>query len=454
MSQAGRSLNGGVGEVFVTIKFTRSLSNSNESFRVDSAGNVIAESVNTKFAVNAATFANYDSSFHVDETGSIFGTNLYLTTALIAPTFANSADTFTVSALGALKCASITNPAATFVVGTNGSLKSYGLLSTAQVVAPNFSNTVGSFSVNATGQTIVRELYISSLGGIDVGPAIKDLQDEVGLIGGQVVSLNTQVSSLNTQVTTLTATVSAIQTISIPEVVSMIDNTNNDVIALQEELETVELDYLKQVDADTWYLKIADASETYATISSLSGYLTTSAASATYATISSLSGYLTTAAASATYATISSLSSYLTTTAAASTYLTQTAALNTYLRIIDWNPLYNSLRNASLKGYMIATYHTGTSTWTIDDSWNVFNHEFDIDGGVVGRNYVLFDATSYGGAANCRLLPTIIGKDTNTGVPVFRVLELYRSGNYVSLRWETFNVGASRIRCSFYVSIV
>jgi hypothetical protein len=53
--------------------------------------------------------------------------------------------------------------------------------------------------------------------------------------------------------------------------------------------------------------------------------------SAAYATIASLSSYLTTAAAAATYATIASLSSYLTTAAAASTYETQAHATATFL---------------------------------------------------------------------------------------------------------------------------
>ena len=101
------------------------------------------------------------------------------------------------------------------------------------------------------------------------------------------------------------------------------------------------------------YLTSAIASTTYATIASLSSYLTIASASATYltqisasttyATIASLSSYLTIATASATYltlisasttyATIASLSAYLTTATASTTYLTISTASTTYATI-------------------------------------------------------------------------------------------------------------------------
>jgi hypothetical protein len=101
--------------------------------------------------------------------------------------------------------------------------------------------------------------------------------------------------------------------------------------------------YLTISSASATYLTQISASTTYATIASLSSYLTIATASATYltlisasttyATIASLSAYLTTATAASTYATISSLSSYLTTASAATTYLTITNAASTYATI-------------------------------------------------------------------------------------------------------------------------
>jgi hypothetical protein len=115
--------------------------------------------------------------------------------------------------------------------------------------------------------------------------------------------------------------------------------------------------YLTIASASATYLTQISASTTYATIASLSSYLTTAtaaatyltliSASATYATISSLSSYLTTAAAASTYATIASLSSYLTTATAASTYLTITNAASTYATIASLSSYLTSATAAS-----------------------------------------------------------------------------------------------------------
>jgi hypothetical protein len=117
--------------------------------------------------------------------------------------------------------------------------------------------------------------------------------------------------------------------------------------------------YLTIASASATYLTQISASTTYATIASLSSYLTTAtaaatyltliSASSTYATIASLSSYLTTATAASTYATIASLSSYLTTATASTTYLSITNASSTYATI------------ASLSSYL--TTATAASTY-------------------------------------------------------------------------------------------
>ena len=115
--------------------------------------------------------------------------------------------------------------------------------------------------------------------------------------------------------------------------------------------------YLTIASASATYLTQITASTTYATIASLSSYLTTAtaaatyltliSASSTYATIASLSSYLTTAAAASTYATIASLSSYLTTATAATTYLTITNAASTYATIASLSSYLTSATAAS-----------------------------------------------------------------------------------------------------------
>jgi len=122
--------------------------------------------------------------------------------------------------------------------------------------------------------------------------------------------------------------------------------------------------YLTIASASATYLTQISASTTYATIASLSSYLTTAtaaatyltliSASATYATIASLSNYLTTATAASTYATISSLGAYLTTATATSTFLTITNAASTYATISSLSSYLTTAAAAS-------TYATITS---------------------------------------------------------------------------------------------
>ena len=103
--------------------------------------------------------------------------------------------------------------------------------------------------------------------------------------------------------------------------------------------------YLTIATAAATYLTQVTASTTYATIASLSSYLTIATASATYLTlVSASSTYLTISNASSTYATIASLSSYLTTAAAASTYAT-IASLSSYLTTASASSTYAPLTN-------------------------------------------------------------------------------------------------------------
>ena len=104
--------------------------------------------------------------------------------------------------------------------------------------------------------------------------------------------------------------------------------------------------YLTIASASATYLTLISASTTYATIASLSSYLTIASAASTYATIASLSAYLTTTSAASTYATIASLSAYLTTASASSTYAT-IASLSSYLTIASASSTYLTQSNAS-----------------------------------------------------------------------------------------------------------
>jgi hypothetical protein len=107
--------------------------------------------------------------------------------------------------------------------------------------------------------------------------------------------------------------------------------------------------YLTTASASATYLTLISASTTYATIASLSAYLTTTSAASTYATIASLSAYLTTASAASTYATITSLNAYLTTALASTTYAT-IASLSSYLTTTSAASTYATI--ASLSAYL------------------------------------------------------------------------------------------------------
>jgi hypothetical protein len=109
------------------------------------------------------------------------------------------------------------------------------------------------------------------------------------------------------------------------------------------------------------YLASATAATTYATIaslatvaSSLSAYLTTSSAASTYLTQgNAASTYVTQSSAASTYAAAASLSSYLTTSNAASTYLTQSTAASTYLTQTNASSTYATI--SSLSSYVLTS---------------------------------------------------------------------------------------------------
>ena len=122
--------------------------------------------------------------------------------------------------------------------------------------------------------------------------------------------------------------------------------------------------YLTTSSASSTYLSIANASSTYATITSLSNYLTTSSASSTYATITSLSNYLTTSSASSTYATITSLSNFLLATSpAVSSYsIAITEDITPTSAYIPFTLSSTSVSNAILKISSYLNYNPSTNT--------------------------------------------------------------------------------------------
>jgi hypothetical protein len=119
----------------------------------------------------------------------------------------------------------------------------------------------------------------------------------------------------------------------------------------------VTADVLKAV-----FLTVTDASNTYATIASLSDYLLSSTAASTYQTQAGMSSYLTTSAASNTYLsktdasntyqTQAGMSSYLTTTAASNTYQTQ-AGMSNYLTTTTAASTYQT--QAGMSNYLTSS---------------------------------------------------------------------------------------------------
>ena len=124
---------------------------------------------------------------------------------------------------------------------------------------------------------------------------------------------------------------------------------------------------------DTLYASIASltpfltsslAATTYQTISNMSLYLTSSVAASTYQTIANMNNYLTLSAANSyllittaasTYQLITDMANYLTIASASSTYLTITTAASTYLTQATASTTYLSQASAA------ATYQTITS---------------------------------------------------------------------------------------------
>jgi len=106
------------------------------------------------------------------------------------------------------------------------------------------------------------------------------------------------------------------------------------------------------------YLTTASASATYQTLAGMSAYLTTSSASATYQTLAGMASYLTTATASSTYQTLAGMGSYLTTATASSTYQTL-SGMSAYLTITSANSTFQTI--AGMSSYL--TTATASSTY-------------------------------------------------------------------------------------------
>jgi hypothetical protein len=125
---------------------------------------------------------------------------------------------------------------------------------------------------------------------------------------------------------------------------------------------------------------LSGLSSIYATISSLSSYLTTANASSTYATIPSLSSYLTTANASSTYATIANLSSYLPTSTAASTYVSKVnptiSSGNLTLSSTFTTPTTGQV------GFKMTGTNSGKTVISSGDNWLLLNSITSIPPGV------------------------------------------------------------------------
>jgi hypothetical protein len=105
------------------------------------------------------------------------------------------------------------------------------------------------------------------------------------------------------------------------------------------------------------YLTTDDASATYQTLAGMSSYLTTATASSTYQTLAGMVNYLTTATASATYQTLAGMSSYLTTATASSTYQTL-AGMSSYLTTATASATYQTL--AGMSSYLTTANASST----------------------------------------------------------------------------------------------
>lgn len=401
MSQAGRSLNGGIDYVFNFLQFLDYISNGNASFYVNTFGDVICNSINIAQTLTVTT--------------------IVAITSIVAPTFQNAANSFSVSNVGDIICRNI-NTTGNITMNAFTTLSSRAIINTGALRSYKFENTSlpnPTFVVNANGDISCKSVTMTD--GLDVSSLSANViktyfPDETGILRDVGVYLYNIVSTY----VTLAYADSTYSTIDYSDSTYL---KATDAATIYLSLDTATMQYLKQTDANTTYLPRSTASD---------DYLKKTDASDLYLRITAANDdYLKKTDASALYLTIAD---------AGLNYYTKTASDSRYVR------------PSNLITYVAAgTVTWNGSSWATSSLFNLYSLGTD-DGGTVGRTAIIINNSS----TTIRNMIFVTGRDTSTlsSAPVCQGTPQGDSSGRAYFVVETYNVGGSRVRASFQFMII
>jgi hypothetical protein len=406
MSQAGRSLNGGIDYVFNFLQFLDYVSNGNASFYVNSFGDVICNSINIAQSITVST--------------------INALVSVIAPSFRNTANSFSASSAGDVVCRGLTM-AGNLTMNTGTTLTSRNIINSSIIRSYKFENTTTptpSFSVNALGDIICKSVTMTD-----------------DLVVNNVVFMNGLAN--NTSSPTFT-----------------VNNTGDIVcksVAMTDDL------IVNALVAPT----IVNSSGTPSFSVNPSGSVTcNSLSSNVLQTLFPDSTGILRNVGTYLYNLVVAAPTYLTITAAAATYLTPTTADGTYCKIINyfdktfiltWYFTKTDCDARYVQPSDLVTYvSTGYVLWN-GSSYNILGlfNNFSLitdDGGVTGKSTIIIVQS----ASTIRNMIFATGMNTSTlsAPPVIQATPMGNTSGRATYVVETYNVGGSRVRASFQFMII
>lgn len=396
MSQAGRGLNGGIDYVFNFLLILDYISNGNASFYVNAYGDIICHSIQiaTTLTVNTITVLS----------------------GLVAPTFSNTSNTFSVDAAG--------------------------LLLSTWIKASTFSNASETFLADVDGNVIANSLvvYVGSLD-INVGNEIVNLQETKADTSWVT---NDSTGFFKTVKDWVNANFEPI--LDLTNIVCQTINTNTSTLSLNNTL-TNAVTYIKG------RVGINEPNPVVGSVLHVVGSTTIDGGLGVTGSINLIGSptinvrteitNLQSTKADTSWVTNDSTGFFKTVKDwANSTFTTYSYSANEYYTRLSGQYLESKV----LKGYAKVAYTSGLG-YTVVFTWNcTFYFEYAT---VTGQHVV--EVTAVDLQDLCWIQSTqTIGMSAPS---VWNVTIATKSGNTTQWSIESYNVGGSRVRASFYVMV-
>lgn len=401
MSQAGRSLNGGIDYVFNFLQFLDYISNGNASFYVNTFGDIICNSINIAQTLTVTT--------------------IVAITSIVAPTFQNAGNSFSVSNVGDIICRNITTTG-NITMAAFTTLTSRAIINSGALRSYKFENTSlpdPTFVVNANGDifcksvTMTDDLVVSSLSANVLKTYFPDetgILRDIGVYLYNVISTYVTLAYANATYQTIAVADSTYLKVSDAAIYYLTKDDASTIYLSQTDASTT---YLAQWSADDFYLKKTDASDLYLRITT----------------------------AHANYLKITDAASiYLTIADADTLYYTKTISDARYVRPSD-----------KITYVAAGTLTWNGSTWATSGLFNLYSLNADV-GGTTGRTEIIINNSS----ATIRNMIFVTARDTST-LSSAPVCQGTPQGDTSGRAWfvvETYNVGGSRVRASLQFMII